>query len=180
MKDITLATKEEVVVHSLAPITVTNRRIYIHNGFKGGAMNLTVKKIIELDDITSISYSLVEYPIYIVLGVIFSILSLGSLGAYLYSIFVNPIITKDFSIFVSITSGLILLLAIIFIIKFKKKKDKTIRIEYPSSASTATEVTYRNVSIDDFNKLISVIYEYKDKLKDATFINSVANIDIEI
>ena len=180
MKDQVLATKDEVVIRDLFPIIVSNRRVYVYSGVKSGTKNVTVKRIIELEDITSVKYSLVEYPILKVFGVIFLILALGCLGTYLYNTFVEAILSDDNAIYLLIGLGVSALFSIIFFASYKSKRNKTILIEYPSNMSTPTKVVYQHISLNDFNNLVSSIFEYKDKLKEKIVINNSSNQDLEI
>ena len=133
MKFDLLATKDEIIVRDLFPIVVSNRRVYVCSGSRTRYSRSYVKRIIEIESITSVRFQLTKNPFLKFMAFLCLIISILGASLAVYSYITTKSFTGDLFLYGAIGFGVGLLLFILFLIAYLKKRKKIIWIEYPSN-----------------------------------------------
>jgi hypothetical protein len=165
MKFDLLATKDEIIVRDLFPIVVSNRRVYVCSGSRTRYSRSYIKRIIEIESITSVRFQLTKNPFLKFMAFLCLIISILGASLAAYSYITTKSFTGDLFLYGAIGFGVGLLLFILFLIAYFKKRKKIIWIEYPSNFAHPTKVIYERIQLKDFEELVTAIFEAKDKLK---------------
>ena len=166
MKEQVLVSNDEIIVSDLYPVLVSNKRIYIVRGIRRSFKRFRKRKVIQLDKLSAVrtlygkDNSLLGYFF------LFFILTLVSGGLLVFLYFTKNNLFSTLKWPLCIATGVLLFLAILFMILYCSIRTKIIWLEYPNNMNNKpTKIVYRHARKRDFKDLVRAIFVSIDSAK---------------